>query len=78
MLAKCRILSAQPGNKCAANGLKTEEKKTKYSRNILGDIPSCGKIEETYNKCKTLQCKYVCKHGKTHEVRHTSTQHSST
>jgi len=31
MLAKCRVLSVQPGNKCAANGLKTKEKNTKYA-----------------------------------------------
>ena len=78
MLAKCRVLSVQPGNKCAANGVKTKEKKTKYAGNILGAGPPCGKTEEMYKKYKALQYQCVCKEGKTHEVRHARLQHNTT
>lgn len=77
-MPKCRVLSVQPDNKCAANGLKTEEKKTKYAWNIPGAEPPCGKTEEIYKKYKALQCQRVYKHGATHEVRHTRPQHNST
>lgn len=76
-MAKYRVLSVQPGNECAANGLKTEEKKTKYAWNILGAGTPCGKTEEMYKKYKALQCQCVYEHGTTHELHHTRPQHNS-
>jgi len=52
MLAKCRVLSVQPGNKCAANGLKTKEKNTKYAWIILGAGTRVGKQKKYIRNTK--------------------------
>lgn len=46
MLTKCRVLSVKPGNKHAANAFSfvfNKREKRRYARNILGEVPSCGK-----------------------------------